>query len=94
MHKPNINTEKHEANYVISQETKTAQMLALGICPTSLTLKARTSVMCAHLLVEEISFLANSEELLDTVLPFLAKARTEGLERAGEMAEPLLRQAC
>ena len=69
-------------------------MLALGIRPTSLKLKARTSVICANLLVEEISSLATSEGRLDTVLPSLATAKMGGLERAGESTVPLLRQAC
>ena len=94
MHKPNINIEKHEINCESSRETKTAQMFALGTCPTSLTLKARTSVICANLLVKEISSLANSEERLDTVRPSLATAKMGGLERAGESTVPLLRQAC
>ena len=94
MHKPNINIERHEVNYVIFQEEKTAQMLALGNRPTSLKLKARTSVICANLLVEGIRSLATSEERPVIVLPSLATAKRGGLERAGESTVPLLRQAC
>ena len=94
MHKFKKNIVKLEIKSEKYRKQELALEMAADKRSASLMLKARTSVMCAHLLVEEISFLANSEELLDTVLPFLAKARTEGLERAGEMAEPLLRQAC
>ena len=51
-------------------------------------------MICANLLVEEISSLANSEERLDTVLPFLATAKMGRLGQAGESTVPLLRQAC
>ena len=94
MHKPNINIEKHDTNCVTSQEIKTAQKLATGMCPASLMLKARTSVICANLLVEEIKLLAISEERLDIVLPSLATAKMGWLERAGGSTVPLLRQAC
>ena len=76
------------------QDKELALLMTTDIRSAPQMLKARTSVMCAHLLVEEISSLAISEEFLVTVLPFLATAMTEGLERAGEKAEPLLRQAC
>ena len=75
MHKPKQDIEKHEINCENSRETKTAQMFALGIRPTSIKLKARTSVICANLLVEEISSLVNNGEHLDIVLLSLATAR-------------------
>ena len=94
MHKPKQDIERRVINCANFQDIKTAQMLALGIRPTSLKLKARTSVICANLLVEGISSLAISEEHLGRVLPFLATAKMEGLGRAGESTVPLLRQAC
>ena len=94
MHKSKQNIEKHEINYENSREIRTALKMAAGKRPASLKLKARTSVICANLLVEEISSLVTNEERLDIVLPFLATAKMGGLERAGETTVPLLRQVC
>ena len=94
MHRYKQNIEKHEINCENSRKIRTAQMLALGTRPTSLKLKARTSVICANLLVEGISSLAISEGRLAIVLPSLATAKMGGLGRAGETTVPLLRQVC
>ena len=94
MHTCKQSIEKQRINYEKSRKIETALKLATGRCPASLKLKARTSVICANLLVEEINSLATSEECLVKVLPCLAKAMMVGLELVGENTVPLLCQVC